>query len=258
LARMETWATEGTLQNLTVVEGSARLGNYMASFRRLGSLGRGVLTILVLLSLSFQAKAITLNFQNLLHTEIDFSGGAFSFTSTNGYQFAISTVTNGIGDSIGNLGYVSPGGPFTIGTITSNNVPFVGLIESAPVSGTGILHITDSSSNDLTGTIVWSNIVTVAGTGGAINLNGVVNLTGINYSGSGSDLGALAAAGSATDVITFQFTPPQQLDQLKASSGSFTSYSGSIFAVPEPGTWVLVAMGVGLGVFLRGRRHVRG
>jgi hypothetical protein len=27
--------------------------------------------------------------------------------------------------------------------------------------------------------------------------------------------------------------------------------------VPEPGTWALVAIGTGLGVFLRGRRQVR-
>ena len=208
-------------------------------------------TIVLLLSLSFQAKAITLNFQSLDGTVISFtSNSTFGFTSTNGYQFSISSVAGGIGDSVGLDGFLAPGGPFTIGPITTN----AGL-QSAPVTGTSTLHITDNAALDLTGTIDWISIGTI-NTLGIINLNGQVNLTAITYTGTNSDLTALAAAGSATDVVTFQFVPAKDLTQLSTTGGQ-TSYSGSITAVPEPGTWVLVAMGTGLGVFFRGRRQVR-
>src|SRR5665811_1252112 len=78
------------------------------------------ITILLLVALTFQARAaITLNFQALDGTVINFAtNSTFGFTSTNGYQFSISSVQGGVGDSVGDNGYVSPGGPFTIGAIT--------------------------------------------------------------------------------------------------------------------------------------------
>ncbi len=85
---------------------------------------------LLLLSLSFQAKAITLNFQGLNGTVINFdTNSTFGFTSTNGYQFSISS-SDGVQDSVGLNGYVSPGGPFTIGTIQT-----FGPTETASVTG---------------------------------------------------------------------------------------------------------------------------
>ena len=209
-------------------------------------------TIALLLSLSFQARAITLNFQGLDGTVINFAtNSTFGFTSTtNGYQFSISSVIGGLGDSVNLDGYVAPGGPFTIGSITT-----IGGLETAPVTGTGTLHITDNAATDLTGTINWVSIATIS-VAGVLNLSGQVNLTGITYPGANSDLNALAAAASGSDVVTFQFVPPQTLTQLTTTGGR-TSYSGSITSVPEPGTWVLVAMGTGLGVFLRGRKQAR-
>jgi hypothetical protein len=209
-------------------------------------------TIVLLLSLSFQAKAITLNFQGLDGTVISFaSNSTFGFTSTNGYQFSISSVLSGVGDSVGLNGFLSPGGPFTIGPITTN-----GGLQSASVTGTSTLHITDNKTNDLTGTINWISIATIS-VAGVLDLSGQVNLSGITYPvGTNSDLSTLAAAGSASDVVTFQFVPAKDLTTLSTQGGQ-TSYSGSITAVPEPGAWVLVAMGTGLGVFLRGRKQAR-
>jgi len=208
------------------------------------------ITGMVLLSLSFQAKAITLNFQGLNGTVINFTtNSTFGFTSTNGYQFSISS-SDGVQDAVGLDGYVSPGGPFTIGTIQT-----FGSTETAPVTGSGILHITDANALDLTGSIEWDTITTVSG-GAVTEITGELNLTAIAYAGSNSDLNALKAASTATDDITLQFNPAETLTQL-ASSGGQTAYSGTIFAVPEPGTWMLVAMGTCLGVFLRGRNTSR-
>jgi hypothetical protein len=128
-------------------------------------------------------------------------------------------------------------------------------LESAPVTGTGTLHITDNATIDLTGSIQWVSIATIS-VAGVLNLSGQVNLTGITYAGANSDLSALAAAASGSDVVTFQFVPAKTLTQLTTTGGQ-TSYSGGITSVPEPGTWVLVAIGTGLGVFLRGRKQVR-
>ena len=223
----------------------------MVSVKRSAGFRSCVVALLGLLCLSFPAKAITLNFQGLDGTVINFAtNSTFGFTSTNGYQFSISSVQGGVGSSVGLNGFLSPGGPFLIGPIT-----ITGGLQSAPVTGTSTLHITDNATLDLTGTINWVNIATIS-VAGVLNLNGQVNLTAITYSGANSDLNALAAAGSGTDVVTFQFVPAKTLTQLTTTGGQ-TSYSGSITSVPEPGTWVLVAMGTGLGVFLRGRRQAR-
>lgn len=205
---------------------------------------------LLLLSLSFQAQAITLNFQGLNGTVINFgTNSTFGFTSTNGYQFSISS-SDGVQDSVGLNGFLSPGGPFTIGTIQT-----FGTTETAPVTGSSTLHITDTNALDLTGSIQWDTITTISG-GAVTEITGELNLTAIAYGGVNSDLNALKAAGAATDDITLHFSPTETLTQL-ASSGGQTAYSGTIFAVPEPGTWMLVAMGTCLGVFLRGRNAFR-
>ncbi|HZQ46854.1 MAG TPA: PEP-CTERM sorting domain-containing protein [Verrucomicrobiae bacterium] len=206
--------------------------------------------VLFCAAVSFQAGAETLNFANLNGTDLSFSGGGFTFTSTNGYQFSITTVNGGVGDSAGLNGYLAPGGPFTIGPITTN-----GWHQSANVTGTAMLHITDLASLDLTGSIQWDTIDTISSIGG-LNLSGTINLTGLSYSGANSDLGALAASGSAEDVVSFQFAPAMTLGQLAATSGE-TSYSGSIATItpaPEPGTLTLMGMGLfGLLAFSRRR-----
>jgi hypothetical protein len=215
--------------------------------------GLALLTSCVLaLASSHRANAITINFSNLADTDISFASSQFTFSSDDGYQFSITGVTGGLGDSVNLEGYVNPGGPFTIGAVTIN-----GTTESAPVTGTGILHITDADDVDLTGSLQWENIET-QGIGGILNLTGLVNLTSITYPSNLSsdpsvDLETLANGGSASDIVTFQFVPAMPLTSLVTTGGS-TSYSGSISnnssSVPEPTAIAILGL-AGIGTMAR-------
>src|ERR1700722_1632006 len=206
----------------------------------------------ILAALAFSvasSNAIILNFSDLPGAQIAFSSGSFYFTPTSAYQFDITSVSNGVGDSVGLDGYVNPGGPFVIGAITSTNItqvipPFGSIsytLQSAAVTGSSTLIITDTNGLNLTGSVSWDNISSLSspfGSSGTLDLSGTINLTDIQYSGLNSDLGVLAAAGSAVDTVSFQFTSSESLSQLVSSTGEATSYSGSISTqivpVPEP------------------------
>ncbi len=208
------------------------------------------------LGLQVRGQGVTLSFSDLANAVVNFSGGGFTFTDAPGTsnQFKITSVMNGTGSSVGLDGNILPGGPFMIGSITSFTEPFLGLVQTASVTGSGTLYITDLNSLNLTGTIQWDTVTTVQ-TAGSLDLSGTINLTAITYSGTNPDLIALAAGGAASDVVTFQFDPAESLSQLQAETGPglSTSYSGTITAVPEPG--VLSLVGVGLGLLGYARRR---
>jgi len=193
--------------------------------------------------LTQRASAITIDFSSIGGASVEFLNGNFYFNNNaaNGYSLNV-TLSNGNGDSIGNLGAIS--GVFSIGAVSIS-----GTTESAPVTGSGVMSIFDGSAT-LTGTVVW-NMISTTGTGSTLNVNGVLNLTSITYAGGGSDLGALAAAGSAYEVITLQFVPAKTLTTLaNATSPLTTSFSGSITtAVPDGGMTIallgLALLGVG-------------
>jgi hypothetical protein len=197
--------------------------------RRLSFIGALVAALGLALSVS-AASAITLNFANVTGSAVTFSSSStFSFSSDgSGHQFDITSVTGGTGSADGLFGSITPGGPFTIGAITTLG----GGAQSAPVTGSATLDINDGAGHDLTGTLTWVSIGTF-GSGGTIDLFSNINLSGISYTGSNADLLALALGKQAIDVVTFQFTTATNLSSLTTTGGS-TSYSGSITSVPGP------------------------
>lgn len=160
-----------------------------------------------------------------------------------------SNITITSGTASGFSGQIS--GTFGVGSITT----LVPGVETASVSGLGTLSI-DDGSHSLTATLNWVDIFT-AGVGGLINWNGAVNLSGIAYSGSNTDLLALAAAGVGTQTASFSFTLPVSLTQLFESNTvtTATSFSGSISAVPIPAAaWLFGSAMLGFAAVARRKK----
>ena len=172
----------------------------------------------VALSFASSALALQIDYATTTGSAISFDGSSHFSIGPGSDSFTIVG-----GSAAGLLGDIS--GTFTIGSITT-----VGTQSSASVTGDGELVIHDGASN-FKATLHWIDIVQV-GTGSTLNDTGVLNLTGISYSGSNADLLALASAGSAVNVLTFQFAPAVSLTELANSSHS-TSFSGSILTEPQ-------------------------
>jgi VPDSG-CTERM motif len=187
-----------------------------------------------------EVKAVSIDYSNTVGSSISFAGdGTFSFTP------ALDNFKVTSGSASGFLGDIT--GTYTIGAITT-----LGPLSMAPITGTGALVIDDPSGFDLTATLTWVDIQQL-GTGGSLNVLGSVNLTGITYSGSNPDLLALAAAGSAIDVLSFQFNPALSLATLKGSPNQ-TSFSGSIATVPDGGATIGLFGFALLGIGVIGRK----
>jgi len=186
------------------------------------------------------AAAVTFDYSNMSGKSIiidptDNCGGSgtvgcFSFSPGDSLQITSGTAT-------GFLGGIS--GTFGVGTITS-----IGSLETANVSGTGTLSISDGFFT-LTADLMWVDIATF-GTAGSLNTMGTANLGNIAYGGSNGDLLALLNAGSGVNTATFQFTSPMSLTDLFTtnSTTTSTSFSGSITAVPVPAAVWLFGSGL--------------
>jgi len=194
---------------------------------------------------SFQFSSFgssTLTFQGT-GNELYFSPDA------NGYDFQISNAS--IAGLNGLFGTIN--GTFTIGTPVAS-----GPVQQATVSGMGTLSVYDGQSSYLTANIWWGDALTV-GAVGALNSNDNTNVSHITYTGSNTALQQFASNTSGSDVVSFQFTPPESLMQLTQDGAvNITTYSGSLTAVPEPGTYALLIGGCSLvGTITLRRRSKR-
>ena len=180
-------------------------------------------------------KANSFDFGNLTGAAIDFNGtGGFSFTP----GLPAANFSIGDGTAAGLDGSIS--GNFSIGAITS---PFPGA-SVAPVSGSGFFKVFDGG-NTLSASLSWVE-VEQTGTGSTLNVNGLLNLTGITYSGSNADLLSLVADSGGSATLSFTFNPAESLSTLKTTATS-TSFSGTVSdsSVPDSGsTALLIALGV--------------
>jgi len=200
------------------------------------------------LSNALYAGTIEFDFANTTGANLSFNGtnGTFSFTPDgSGNDFQINSVSGGTGSALNLFGTIS--GTFTIGTITG---------DAAPVTGSGVLTISDGTNN-FTADISMASI-NKPGTIGMINPTEVVNLSNMHYSGTNTDLSTFAGGLNPTALLAFFNS--HTLSQLKSGGGTVnTGFSGALTAVvPEPGTMVLaLAAAPALGGFwLRRRRKV--
>jgi hypothetical protein len=201
-----------------------------------------------------------LDFASLPGSSIEFFGTAsqFQITPSTGdaaFQWNITSV----GPAMGLRGAFT-GGPWAYGPVTSV-VP--GVLETANVIGPlGNFVIDDGAGHSASGQVDWVQLSTFF-SAGALNANASVNITGMQYDGSNSDLLNLVANGNGSVNMSFQFNPAMDLLQLSNGAGPYeTSYSGSFapfVAAPEPGTWMAGAFAllVLVPVALRRRGSLR-
>lgn len=170
---------------------------------------------------------------------------AIAFPNMGQYDFTVTHSTdgtmNGLQGSITTAGY-------TVGAITT-----MGSTQYAPVSGTGVFAISDGT-NSLTADLSFAEVFTVS-TAVGLSYGTSVNISNFAYSGSNAGLQRVAASAITADPspvvsVSAQFVPPRSLTQLmmKGSERS-TSYSGSFYSaapIPEPSTYAMLAVGLGM------------
>jgi len=202
------------------------------------------------LSSVVSAGTLELDFANTTGANLSFDGtnGTFSFTPDGaGHDFQINNVSGGNSSALNLFGTIS--GTFTIGTITS-----VDGVPTAPVTGTGVLTISDGTNN-LTADITMASI-NKPSTIGMINPTEVVNLSNFHYTGTNSDLANLAGGINPTALLSF-FSSKSLAQLQSGGSTTNTGFSGALTAVvPEPGTMVLaLAAAPALGGFWFSRKR---
>jgi hypothetical protein len=214
---------------------------------------RSLFTCLMLLGIgTFFGRAVqadpTLNFSSNTNSTISFSGTGssanFDFVNSSGADFTITSETGG-SSAIGLQGNIS--GTYTIGSVTTT-----GSIETASVTGTGELSISDGSGGTFTANLNWLNVVQ-AGTGSTLDFTGTVDLSNIAYNFSGtpnSDLEYLAKSPTGTVTLSFQFIPAESLTALEDSGAvNSTSYAGSL-TTPAPASFSLLLSAIGIAIFV--------
>jgi len=168
---------------------------------------------------------------------IQLGGGNIQFASSgNTFDFPGTTGVTSPGTDTGLT--FTLGGTFTLGAPVGSN-PY-----TSTVSGSGMI----SSADGFSGNYSLVDLSTF-NFGATVNDQLAINVTGITYSGSNGDLKALAAAGDAVLILTFQgYTLPTLYNTPPTGD---ISYSGTLqSAVPEPSTVVagaLMLLPLGIG-----------
>ncbi len=202
-------------------------------------------------------QPLSLNFVVNTGAALQFNGASdsFQFTSApaSGYQWHITSESGG-SSAVGLNGSFN-NGPFLYGPITSTGSGLT-LVQKATVTGPlANLIINDGSGHNLSATVNFSDVETFATSGGGMNANLAVNLSGVTYSGSNPDLLILKAVQTGTVDLSFQFSPGETLTQLSTGTGPYsTSFSASLIVVPEPSTLALVGLGGLVLLHLRRRK----
>jgi hypothetical protein len=189
------------------------------------------------------ASAISLSFSSEPNSYLE-----FGVANTIAFQDEVAKSFNDIritasdtvsGSSIGLTGDID--GVFTVGAVA-----VAGSMESASLSGIGLLSISDGLGGALTGDVAFGSIATFFNFG-AFNITSSVNLMNLSYSGTNADLIDLAT--SSNGVVQASFTAPigASLSTLVGSGAQVGNYSGTIDAasapVPEPSAALSFALG---------------
>jgi hypothetical protein len=209
----------------------------MISGKLFKTAGLLVAGLLAALSMPQPVGALTLDFSNVPNSELVFSpGGNFTFQpGEGGFDFIITGGSSGASPAVGLRGNIT--GNFNFG----EPVDLGAGIRTASVTGSGTLAIVSPSGN-LSGDLFWDQIASY-GTGGVINLDRALNLTGITYAGENPALQELALSGSAVLAVSFQFPRPADLNLLRPQGGA-TSFSGSLAGmradVPDPASSLIL------------------
>jgi hypothetical protein len=209
--------------------------------------------------------AITLGLSSVQDATIQFTGTGSQATvnfanGPSGNSFAITTVDGSTGGSpAGLFGTIT--GSFTYSAV---GLPTDGPLQTASLSGSGVLTIGPTGGPALTADIVGIDIFSFGATGGFNGISSAVNLSNVSYSGSNVALLQLrdeAAAGGGIASISYQFGSPKSLTALAAAGQTTTTYSGTITTVPvpvpEPGAMGLALSGVAILGLCSYRRRSR-
>jgi len=200
---------------------------------------------LALSAASSQAQ-ITIQIANSINQAITFTGAASGNTTFSLGGFNVTSTSPNDPTLVGQLGTLSGGTGYSL-VASSYSGP--GTVQSVNISGTEQLSL-----DGLTATVGFKQLASL-NMGDVIDTTGVLNLTGINYSGTDATLLALKNDGTANFNVTFQGYTVGNLLALGSGSTDTSSFSATIQAssaspVPEANTIVagaLMLLPLGIG-----------